>query len=474
MVEINVKIKRLISGVIAGLMLTTPVFAEFNSQSIYLDIVLNYVSNLYIDDRVGSDYLMQEAVNEAVKDNPELMYKMIKAAFATLDEYSEFYTAEEYKKQYQRINNIFYGMGAIIQIREGKMCIIQVYEGGGAEAAGILQGDIILAVDGASVVGLSMNEVAGLIAGDEGTMVNIKVMRDETEIDFSVERKRVDQVTVDYAILEENVGLLTIYSFSDITPSEVQDALALFDENGVTDIILDLRDNPGGILDSVVEVAKMLVPEGPILHVIYREETRNVTLYSDNKAAKYDIAVLVNAETASASEVLTGALQDSGVGYVVGEATFGKGLVQEIYNLQNGDAFKLTTGHYLTRDGHDIQGKGIEPDEVVKNHTEQIDITRYEAFDYKTKWRLGDTGFGVVAAKQRLRMLGYYNGPVDDVFDYMLEQAVYSFQEDVGLYPYGVLDFSTQATMENKFYVLDVIVDDQLLAAYNYFTENTD
>ncbi|MBQ7794103.1 MAG: PDZ domain-containing protein [Clostridia bacterium] len=468
------KIKGLLSGVLASAMLTTPVFAEMNSESLYLDVVLNYVSNLYINDGVTSDHLMQEAIEEAVRENPELMYSMIKSAFGILDEYSEFYTAEEYEKQFQRLNRIFYGMGVLIQLRDGNINIIQVQEGGGAEAAGILAGDIIIAVDGTSVLGFSTDEVVNMVAGDEGTTVKVKILRDGVEMEFDVERKRVDQSTAGYSILENNIGYLAIYSFADITPSEVKEALGIFDENGITDIILDLRSNPGGILTSVLDVANMLVPEGAIMHAMYRDETRNVTYSSENKESKYSLAVLVNGDTASAAEVLTGALQDSGAGYIIGEKTFGKGLIQEIFNLQNGDAFKLTTGHYLTRDGHDIQGVGIEPDEVVKNHTEQIDVTQYETFDYATKWRLGDAGKGVLAAKQRLSVMGYYSGPIDENFDLMLEHAVYNFQEAVGLYPYGVLDFSTQATMENHFYVLDVLIDDQFEAAYNYFTQNSE
>ncbi len=466
------KFKKILLGTLAGIMLTTSVSAEINDESLYFDIILDYASTLYLDDTITTDDLKQEAIEGVLKDNPELMYAMIKAAYASLDEYSEFYTAEEYEQQFQRINRVFYGMGVLIQLDGGNMSIIQVQDGGGAKAAGILEGDIIIAVDGVSVIGYSLDEVVNMVAGEEGTFVSVKILRNGTEMDFYVERKMVSQTTVGYAILENNIGYLEIMSFSDSTPGEVVEALTAFNENGITDVILDLRDNPGGILESVVSVANMMVPEGAIMHTIYRDEIRNTTYNSYNRAPRYKFAVLVNGNTASSAEVLAGALQDSKVGYLIGENTFGKALIQEIYQLPTGDAIKLTTGHYLTRDGHDIQSIGITPDEFVTNRIEKIDTSEYEKFDYVIKWKRGDVGTGVLAAKQMLNVLGYYSGTIDDEFDYMLERAVYKFQESTGLYPYGVIDYATQGTIESEFSKVDVMYDIQFDMAYSYFTES--
>ena len=466
------KIKSIIASVIAASMFTVPVCAESNEELMYLDAVINYASNLYIDSSIYSEDMMRAAIGEAIKDNPELMYKMIKAAFGELDEYSEFYTAEEYQTYYERLTNEFYGMGAIIQMRDDEVCVVRLIDGGGAQYAGIKSGDIIVEVGGVSIAGKSLDEVTQMARGEKGTIVEIKVNRDGQALTFSVERREISNKTVGYTVFPSDIGYIEITNFSDDTPAEFEEALKDFDSKGITKIVLDLRSNPGGLLTSVVDIARMIVPEGIILQTMYRNNTKNENFYSYNKNPKYEFSVLVNGDTASAAEVLTGALQDSGVGYVVGETTFGKGLIQDVFALPGGDAFKITTGHYLTRNGRDINKVGIYPDAVVKNGTKGIDLEKYEKFDYKIKWRVGDTGTGVLATKQRLAVMGYYFGEINDYFDEELKTAVYNFQKDVGLYPYGVMDFSTQATLENHFYVLEVVVDDQLYAAYEHLGGN--
>lgn len=466
------KLKRFIAALLATVSLSTTAFAQMNSESVYIDVIINYISNLYIDDSVYFDGIKQHAIEELVRDNPDIMYEIIKNAFSALDIYSEFYTAEEYEKYYQSLNHIFYGLGVKIQRGETGVEIIQLIDGGGAIEAGLAPGDFLVEVDGTNVEEMSLEQITSIAAGEEGTICNVKVRRDGVIREFSVERKKVNEVTVASGFLPDNIGYMNISSFSETTPDNVAEALADFESEGVYNIILDMRYNPGGMLTSVVDVAKMVIPEGAIVHTIYRDDAQNLTFYSENKMPKFKFAVLVNGDTASAAEVLTGALQDSGVGYVIGETTFGKGLIQNVFNLPNGDAFKLTTGHYLTRNGNDINGVGIEPDERVKNQKRPVDLSKYETFDYKHKWRVGETGKGVLAAKQRLSIMGYYYGEINEYFDKALEKAVYDFQKAVNLYPYGVLDFSTQATMENNFYVMEVPVDNQLYTAYEYFGGN--
>lgn len=466
------KIKSIIASMLALSMLTVPAYAKADGESMYLDAVINYVSNLYIDSSVYSEDMMRAAISEAVKDNPELMYKMIKAAFGELDEYSEFYTAEEYQKYYEMLTKEFFGIGVIIQMRDDEVLIVRLLDGGGAQISGIKVGDIILSIDGIDVAGKTLDEVTQMARGEKGTTLQIKVRRDGEELQFNVERREVSNKTVGYNVLPSDIGYIEVTNFSDDTSAEFEEALKYFDAKGIDKIVLDLRSNPGGLLTSVVDIARMIVPEGIILKTMYRNETNNKTFYSNIKNPKYKFSVLVNGDTASAAEVLTGALQDSGIGYVVGRTTFGKGLIQDVFILPSGDAFKLTTGHYLTRNGKDINGVGIYPDEVVFNGTKRIDLDKYEKFDYKIKWRVGDTGTGVLATKQRLAVMGYYFGEINDYFDEELKIAVYNFQKNVGLYPYGVMDFSTQATLENHFYVLDVVVDDQLYAAYEYLGGN--
>ncbi len=463
------KFRRVVAAVAAMLCISVPAGAVENDESSYFEIMANYAANLYIDESITKEEIIQNAIEGVLKDNPELMYSMIKEAFRSLDDYSEFYTGEEFRQYYQQLNKMFYGMGIIIERRDNNVIITRLYDNGGAKAAGLQEGDILVEVEGKPVADMSLEQISAEASGEEGTYVNVKIDRGGQLMDFSVERRRVDEATVGGLILPGDIGYIEIISFAEGTPAEFEQVLEGFKSKNVTNIILDLRNNPGGVLTSVVAVAKQIVPEGIITQTIYRNEEENEIFYSDLKDSPYHFAVLVNGDTASAAEVLCGALQDSGAGYVIGETTYGKGVIQNIFNLQSGDAFKITTGHYLTRNGNDINGVGIQPNEWVSNIKQQIDLSRYETFDYTTKWHVGDSGKGVLAAKQRLSILGYYFGTVDENFDTGLENAVYKFQQDTGLYPYGVLDISTQATLENKFYVIDEIIDEQFYSAYEYF-----
>lgn len=467
----NMKFKRFIAAFMVAALISPQAFAERSEESDYFDLMLSHAANLYIDDSITEDDLVRAAIEKILKENPDAMYEMIKGAFESLDDYSDYYTAEEYDKYYRALNKVFYGMGAVVQRRGGDFVILRVYDDGGAMAAGIEKGDKIREVDGKSTEGMSLEEVVDAVSGEEGTFVNVKLERGGELLSFDIERKKVNEETVAHSILPGDIGYVEILSFAEMTPYEVKDALYDFDAAGVDKVILDLRDNPGGVLTSVVSVAQLIVPEGIITQTIYRDEDKNEIFYSSLKEPKFKFTVLVNEETASAAEVLTGALKDSG-SYVIGRTTFGKGVIQNVYNLKNGDAFKITTGHYLTRNGSDINKVGIEPDEVVLNSTRPITLSRYEEFENGVKWRVGDSGNGVLAAKQRLAALGYYNGEEDEYFDEYLEQAVYAFQEKAGLYPYGVLDFSTQATMQNEFCKLEEVVDDQLITAYEYLGGN--
>ena len=464
------KLKKLIAALLTPALLgiSPAAIAEENDESRYFDVLTNYAANLYIDEDVTRVDLMKAAVEEVLKDNPELMYKMIKAAFSSLDEYSEYYTKEEYEEYVKQLNHIFCGMGVIIQ-RKGEINeIVRVYETGGAFSAGVKVGDVLVEIAGESTEGKSLEEITMLAQGEEGTIVNAKVKRGEEIISFDIERRQIETESVSGLVLEGNIGYIEITNFAIGTPEEMRKVLEDFDSKGIKNIILDLRNNPGGILGSVVGVAEMIVPEGVIVKTMYRNEGQNEVFTSTLKTAPYKFCVLVNNNTASAAEVLTGALQDSGIGYVIGETTYGKGVIQNVLSLPGGDAIKITTGSYVTRDGHNINLKGIEPDEYIINSKKPIDLSRYEAFDYATKWRVGDSGKGVLAAKQRLYILGYYNGELNENFDTALEKAVNDFQRESELFPYGVLDISTQATLENKFYVLEETVDDQLFTAYEH------
>lgn len=434
--------------------------------------LMTYAAQLYIDENVNADELIKKAFEKAMDENPQILIELLKAGFSSLDEYTEYYTPEEYISFVNDMNHTFYGIGVIIQKKDRYVEITNCLEDGSAVGAGIEPGDKIVAVDGEDVVGKPLDVVQSMVTGELGSEVEITVLRGETILSFKLTRKPVSSETVSYAILEGDIGYISIINFAQETDTEFEKALDVFREKGITDIILDIRDNPGGYLATAVNIAEMIVPKGIIAQTMYRDETRNETYYSKLENPEFNFAVLVNENTASAAEVLAGAMKDSEVGYLIGQQTYGKAVIQEMFTLSGG-AFKITTGHYLTRDGHEINKIGIEPNEFVANSEKQVDMSNYTAFDYKIKWKNGESGEPVRAAKQRLIRMGYYNGSADDYFDDELERAVTDFQANSGLYPYGVLDISTQVAIENEFYHTQKdVADNQIKAAYTYFGGN--
>lgn len=463
-------IKRFFSAlIVAAVLLTQPVFADGDLEYQKIEQVLNYAANLYIDDSVTSDELIESSVKTLLEKNPELATELIKAGFENLDEYSEFYTADEYELFTKNINHIVYGIGVIIQQTGDYVTVMKVLDDGAAASAGVMEGDKIIAVDGVNAVGESIDKVQDMVVGELNTEVKVTFLRDDREFTYTMIRGEVRGETAAYSVLEGNIGYIVIANFSENTDDEVYDILEKLDAEGIKNIILDLRDNPGGYLDSAVNIASLFVPEGVIVNTVYRSEWENETFYSKLTAPKYKLAVLVNENTASAAEVLSSAIQDSGVGILIGKKTYGKGVIQQMFEIWDGCAFKITTGKYFTRNGKDINGDGITPDKAIENTTRKIDLTRYTKFDYTQKPSVGVNSQNTKAAKERLRILGYYQGEADDYFDNALFNAICDFQEQSELFPYGVLDISTQKKLQEKFSELEEVVDNQLVEAYKYF-----
>lgn len=468
--------KRILALILAGMMLFGGTISAETISDGYDDFerLSSFGANLYIDESVTADYIMTEAIKKVINEKPELATELIKAAFQSLDEYSEFYTKEEYELFKKNLNKIVYGIGVVIQEQGDYVTVMSCVDDGGAKAAGVLPGDKIAKVNGQDVKGASVDKVQDLILGEIGTQVTVTFLRDGKELEFVITRKEVHGQTVAGEILEGGIGYIAIINFAQKTAEEFAKILWEFDQAGVTNIILDLRNNPGGYLDSAVDIARMTVPAGTIVKTTYRDGISSGEIVSKLTDPKFKFCVLINKNSASAAEVLASAMGESGVGHLVGEISYGKGVIQSMFEMPDGCAFKITTGRYFTRDGHDINGNGIEPHEFIENSTEPIDLTKFHTFDYKTKPNIGDASQNVRAAKERLKIMGYYSGSIDDTFEPEFHNVIYKFQEDSGLGAYGVLDIATQVKMENLFYKIEVEVDDQLRYAYKYFGGNPD
>lgn len=440
-----------------------------NTQYDYFDKILGYASEMYIDENVTKEEILNRTIKKYLSDNPEVVSELLKDAFSELDEYSEYYTFDEYVEYVNNLNHTFYGIGVIIQKEGEYVKITQVLDGGSAITAGILSGDYIVKVNGEDMRGKSIDYVQSAVTGELNSEVTITVLRNNTEYTYTLIRRPVSETTVSHLILDDETAYVGVINFAQKTADEFKDTLSALESEGIYNIILDLRNNPGGYLDAAVKIAEMIIPQGVIVQTIYRQEENNRTYYSTLNNPKFSFAVLVNENTASAAEILTGAIQDSGVGTVFGVDTYGKAVIQEAFNMRNGDSFKITTGKYLTRNGREINKIGLKPDFEVLNTTKPIDVSKFPEIIYNEPTSFGDIHKNVSTIKERLVYLGYPITDLDENYDADLEAYVLDFQISKGLTPTGVLDRITMVQIENAFAQCEQIVDNQLYKAYEYF-----
>lgn len=287
------------------------------------------------------------------------------------DKYAEYYSVEEVSELMNDYEGVSYGIGCYVSIDEetNMPLVYGVFEGSPAEEAGVKEGDIIAFIEGESTAGLSLTGVVDRIKGVEGTKVNITFSRDGEYIDMDVVRQKlIEDTTVNYGQLveDETIGYIRIKEFGEVTVNQFSEALEDLREAGIRALILDLRSNPGGSLTAVIDVSRELLPEGLILYTESSKGIRKEYTCDGSKEIDIPVVVLVNNYTASASEILSGSLQDYNKAVVVGTRTYGKGIVQSLLEVGDGSIVKLTTQAYFTPSGRNIQGTGIEPDVVIE------------------------------------------------------------------------------------------------------------
>lgn len=286
------------------------------------------------------------------------------------DPYSVYYDEEELKEVLDGGEGIYYGIGAYISTdKETQAPIIAgVMSGTPAEEAGLQADDIIAKIDGVDSLSMTSSEVVKLIKGPEHTKVVITVVREGEKdyLDIEVERRKIESPTVEYEMKEDNIGYIQITEFDDVTTDQFTEAMAVLKGQGMKGLILDLRSNGGGNLSTCIAIASQLLPEGLIVYTEDKYGNRNEYTCDGKREIDIPMVVLVNGYSASASEILTGAIKDYKKGTIMGSTTFGKGIVQTIIPLRDGTAVKITTSSYFTPSGNNIHGVGIEPDiEVV-------------------------------------------------------------------------------------------------------------
>lgn len=338
-----------------------------NAASVMND---NVVEKMEAIEQIIDYYYYQEEIDEAALEDG--IYKGMIDSLG--DPYSTYYSEEELADIMEQTEGIYYGIGAYISLdlATGLGKISGVITGTPAEAANLREGDLIYMVDGESASGLELSEIVSRIKGEEGTTVHLTLVR-EGESDYvevDIERRKVESPTVKYEVYSDETGYIQITEFDDITVDQFTEALAVCKGAGVKGLILDLRSNPGGNLSAVVEIARQILPEGMIVYTEDRNGQRTEYTCKGENELKIPMVVLINGNSASASEILAGAIKDYKIGTLVGTTSYGKGIVQRIIGLQDGSAVKLTVSSYYTPNGNNIHGIGIEPDVICEFDSE--------------------------------------------------------------------------------------------------------
>ena len=337
------------------------------------------------------EYRNLKKVSELKKDIEELYYKeteseslvegAIRGMFDSLDDkYSYYISEDELKRKKNNEQGILIGIGVSIEIlADGKIKIISVDESGTAKDSGIVAGDIILEIDDIVLTPESVSEAVGIIGRDNREFiifgdypsVNLLIMRGDETISMDVERKKMSDRALSYEIID-NIGYIKIDRFIKNTPDYFKEALVYFNENKTEKIILDLRDNPGGLLESLVESSGYLTGKQTILSIRERSGKETEYVSENDRIFKGDICILINENSASAAEAMTLALREHIGAKVVGVKSFGKGIVQTTYNLPDGTGYKLTTSEYFSPKGKSIHLKGVIPDYQIEEYELQI------------------------------------------------------------------------------------------------------
>jgi carboxyl-terminal processing protease len=314
--------------------------------------------------------LIKENYVDEIKDDKDLIYGAIKGMLGSLDPHSSFMPPELFKEMQIDTKGEFGGLGIKISIKDGVLTVISPIEDTPAYRAGVKAGDKIIKIDGESTKDMSLHDAVTKLRGPKGTSVTITIMREglEKPLDITIIRDIIKIKSVKSKVIDKKIGYVKLLQFQQKTGEELQKALKSLEKQGIEALILDLRNNPGGLLNSAIDVAEQFLPSRKLVVYIKGRNDKKIEYYTTKgrQIKEYPMIVLVNEGSASASEIVAGALQDWGKAVILGTQTFGKGSVQTVIPLSDGSGLRLTTARYYTPKGRSIQAKGIEPDIIVK------------------------------------------------------------------------------------------------------------
>jgi carboxyl-terminal processing protease len=373
--------KSFIKGATLGILATLVIVAVILGGGFYYGLIAvdlyggaNTSGSTELSSRIGSKINTIEGLLDAYYleeyDEQQLADGIYAGMLASLgDPYTVYYNEEAYAALTESNAGVYYGIGVVVQqnTETGEIVVYYPYEDGPGAEAGILPGDIIYSVAGNLASDYTLDEVVAMIRGEENTWVEVGVLRNgSTEpVLLQVQRRKIETKTVESEILEGNIGYVQVTQFEDVTPNQFKQAMDDLKAQNIESLIIDLRDNPGGNLSAVMEMMDMMLPKGLYTYLVDKNGNRED--YKGTKDAQYDYptVVLVNGNSASASELFTGAMMDYEKATIVGTTTFGKGIVQQIYSLKDGTGIKVTMAKYYTPNGVCIHKTGITPDVEV-------------------------------------------------------------------------------------------------------------
>ena len=435
----------------------------------YFEQSLHLIMSRYKFD-ITTDEIYKATIYKMIEENPEIIYDIFSGMFNSLDKYSTYYTDDEYKSFLDGINGEFCGIGVLITSIDNGLLINNVFENSPAMDVGLEIGDIITKVGEISLAGVDVNVAQGYILGEPGTAVNLTIMRNSVEFQVNPVRRNVTVSSGFYQSLEnDTIGYIYITQFDTHIAEFAKGALNYFDAKNINNVIIDLRDNPGGSLSGMIEFSNLFIPEGPVINLEYKNPFRNMVYYSYNHTPKYNLIVLTNENSASASEAFAAAVKDSGVGITLGTKTFGKGTMQNMIDFKIGGGIKLTEAEFLSPNMNKINGVGVTPDVKVDDKEVPYEKSGFMPITYNRVLKVGDTGDDVMAIEQRYYTLGLSVGIPDGIYDNKTHTATINFQKSTGLYPYGVTDITTQLKIEEILNGKDVVLNTSLDRAVEIF-----
>ena len=460
------------------LMLNISVFARTGNSMEYEYFMM---IKDYLKDEVRYDMTDEEmylsALREIMNRHPDVYEAALSGMLSGVDENSGYQTADEAARFSEHMMGGLVGIGVEVMSEDGYLFVTRPIPGSPATVAGVKTGDIILRANGVNLYGMDQDTAISYIRGEAGTLAVVEILRDSSVLTFEIIREAIEINPVECELYPElGVAHVTLVVFNGFTGKYLTEALQRVDEAGIKNVIFDLRGNAGGLLSEAVAVASCFVPnEALIVTEDFKDESNNEKFYSTLKEKKYNLVLLVDERSASASEIVAGAVRDNRAGILVGKNTYGKGTVQTMVSLYYGGSIKYTIAYYLTPSGENIHKKGIMPDKVVENGTKDIDMSGMGVFGFDTVFRVGDKGEQVRSAKKMLAALGLFGGDVSsDVYTEGLAQAVSRFQTVAELFPYGVLDITTQLRLYNDTCDVKLVVDKQLEYAFDVFEGKTE